>query len=105
MDNELETWKQSIKIIIAGREYPFKINNEEDEEHIRKAGRLINDRLIQYKQRFSDRDVQDFLALEALRFAIKTFELETKASSTEQADKLKQLDEQLNIFLRQYAEY
>jgi len=98
------SWQQSIKIIIAGREYPFKIDNEEDEERIRKAGRLINDRLIQYKQRYSDRDVQDFLALEALRFAIKTFELETKASSTEQADKLIQLDKQLNVFLRQYAD-
>ena len=97
-------WKQSIKIIIAGREYPFKIHQEEEEERIRKAGKLINDRLIQYKQRFSDRDVQDFLALEALRLAVKTFELETKACSTEQADKLKQLDEQLNVFLRQYAD-
>ena len=93
-----------MRIIIAGREYPFKIDNEEDEERIRKAGRLINERLIQYKQRYSDRDVQDFLALEALRFAIKTLELETKASSTGQADKLKQLDEQLNVFLRQYAD-
>jgi len=96
--------KQSIKIIIAGREYPFKIETEEQEERIRKAGRIIEDRLIEYKQRFSDRDMQDFLALEALRFAVKTNELEAKASSTEQADKLKQLDEQLNIFLNQIAD-
>ena len=98
------SWKQSIKIIIAGREYPFKINQEEEEERIRKAGKLINDKLIQYQQRFSDRDVQDFLALEALRLAVKTFELETKAGSTGQTDKLKQLDEQLNAFLSQYAD-
>jgi len=100
------SWEQSIsiKIIIAGREYPFKINHEEEEERIRKAGKLINDRLIQYKQRFSDRDVQDFLALEALRLAVKTFELETKAGSTGQANKLKQLDEQLNAFLSQSAD-
>ena len=98
------SWKQSIKIIIAGREYPFKIVKEEQEERIRKAGRIIEDRLVEYKQRFSDRDMQDFLALEALRFAVKTIELEAKASSTEQADKLKQLDEQLNTFLNQYAD-
>jgi cell division protein ZapA len=95
---------QSIKIIIAGREYPFKIEKEEHEERIRRAGRMIEDMLVEYKQRFSDRDMQDFLALEALRFAVKTIELETKASSTEQADKLKQLDEQLNIFLNQCAD-
>ena len=99
-----EKREQKIKILIAEREYPFKIYQEDEEERIRKAGKLINDRLIQYKQRFSERDVQDFLALEALRFAIKTFELETKASSTGQADKLKQLDEQLDVFLRQYAD-
>ena len=95
------SWQQSIKIIIAGREYPFKIEKEEHEERIRKAGRIIEDRLIEYKQRFSDRDMQDFLALEALRFAVKTIELEAKASSSGQADKLRQLDEQLNTFLTQ----
>jgi len=97
-------WTQSIKIIIAGREYPFKIEKEEHEERIRKAGRIIEDRLYEYQQRFSDRDMQDFLALEALRFAVKTIELEAKAGLTEQADKLKQLDEQLNIFLNQCAD-
>jgi len=97
-------WTQSIKIIIAGREYPFKIEKEEHEERIRKAGRIIEDRLIEYKQRFSDRDMQDFLALEALRFAVKTIELEAKAGSTEQADRLKQLDDQLDIFLAQCSD-
>ena len=95
------SWKQSIKIIIAGREYPFKIEKEEHEERIRKAGRIIGDRLIEYKQRFSDRDTQDFLALEALRFAVKTIELESKASSTEQADRLEKLNDQLDTFLKQ----
>ena len=94
-------WTQTINIKIAERFYPLKIDREEDEERIRKAGKLIDDRLFQYKQRFSDKDVQDFLALEALRFAVKTIELESKAGSTEQASKLKQLDEQLDIFLKQ----
>jgi len=91
---------QTINIKIAERYYPLKIDREEDEERIRKAGRLIDDRLFQYKQRYSDKDAQDFLALEALRFAVKTIELETKASSTEQVDKLKRLDEQLEMFLK-----
>ena len=93
------SWKQTINIKIAERFYPLKIDKEEDEERIRKAGKLIDDRLFQYKQRYNDKDVQDFLALVALQFAVKTVELEAKASSTEQADKLKQLDEQLDIFL------
>jgi len=97
-------WTQTINIKIAERFYPLKIDREEDEERIRKAGKMIDDRLFQYKQRYSDKDAQDFLALEALRFAVKTIELESKASSTEQADKLKKLDEQLDIFLKQYID-
>lgn len=95
------SWKQTINLNIAERFYPFKIDKEEDEERIRKAARLINDKLLQYKQRYSDKDVQDFLAIAALQFAVKTIELETKVSSTEQSDKLKQLDDRLNVFLTQ----
>jgi len=91
----------TINVKIAERFYPFKIEREEDEERIRKAGRLIDDRLFQYKQRYSDRDIQDFLAYAALQFAVKTIELETKASSTGQEDRLKQMDEQLGAFLKQ----
>ena len=96
--------KWHVNVKIAEREYPFTIDREEDEERIRKAGRLINERLYQYKQRYSDRDVQDFLAYAALQFAVKTIELEAKASSTEQADKLKKMDDQLDVFLRQYID-
>jgi len=94
----------TIHIKIAERFYPLKVDREDDEERIRKAGRIIEDRLLQYKQRYSDRDVQDFLAIAALQFAVKTIELDTKASSTEQADRLKQLNDQLDIFLKQCAD-
>jgi cell division protein ZapA len=96
--------KWPVNVKIAEREYPFMVEKEEDEERIRKAGRLINERLIQYKRRYSDRDVQDIIAYTAIQFAVKTIELETKASSTEQADRLKKLDDQLDIFLKQYAD-
>jgi len=96
--------KWTVNIKIAEREYPFPVEKEEDEERIRKAGQLIKERLVQYKRLYSDRDIQDFLAYMAIQFAVKTMELETKASSTEQADKLKQLNDQLDIFLNQSAD-
>jgi len=52
--------KLAIKVQIAERFYPLKIERRE-EEKIRKAAKLINDRLLQYKQRYSDKDQQDFL--------------------------------------------
>ena len=95
------SWNHTIKVNIAERYYPLKIDKEEDEERIRKAARLINDRLFQYKQRYSDKDVQDFLAMAALQFAVKLIGLETKVHSTDLSDKLKQLNEQLDRFLGQ----
>ena len=47
-----------------------------DEERIRKAAKLINERVVQYKQRYSDKDTQDFLAMAALQFVIKNLEME-----------------------------
>ena len=93
------SWIQNINIEIAGRPYPFKVNREEDEERIRKAGKLISEKLFQLKQRYSDKDVQDLLAFAALQFAVKTIELESKAGSTEQVSRLNHLDEQLVAFL------
>ena len=98
------SWKQTINIKIAERPYPIEIKNEEEEERIRKAGKLVDDKVFRFMKKYSNQDVQDFLAIAALQFAVKTVELEAKASSTEQADKLKQLDEQLDIFLEQCSD-
>ncbi|MDY6800169.1 MAG: cell division protein ZapA, partial [Bacteroidota bacterium] len=53
--------KLSIRVNVADRYYPLKIDRS-DEEKIRKAAKLINEKVLQYKQRYSDKDVQDFLA-------------------------------------------
>ncbi|WKN32974.1 cell division protein ZapA [Porifericola rhodea] len=54
----------SIKIRIGDREYPMKIEADE-EEQIRKAGRMVNDLLREYKDRFGTNDKQDLLAMVA----------------------------------------
>ena len=69
--------KLSIRVNVADRYYPLKIERE-DEEKIRKAARMINEKVLQYKQRYSDKDVQDFLAMAALQFVIKLIDEEEK---------------------------
>jgi len=69
MDNKIE-------IEIAERFYPFKIEREEDEKLIRSAGRLIEDFIVLYRQRFSDKDVQDSLAMAAVKFAVESIKLQ-----------------------------
>jgi len=69
--------KLSIRVNVADRYYPLKIERD-DEEKIRKAARMINEKVLLYKQRYSDKDIQDFLAMAALQFVIKLIEEEEK---------------------------
>jgi cell division protein ZapA len=54
----------SIKIKIADREYSMKVKKY-DEERVRTAGRLVNERLKTYKEQFEIDDKQDLLAMVA----------------------------------------
>jgi cell division protein ZapA len=54
----------SIKIKIADREYPMKVDPD-DEERIRRAGKIINEKLKHYSKHFGIDDKQDLLAMVA----------------------------------------
>jgi len=68
----------SIKVIIANRPYPLTVNNEQEEEAIRKAAKRINDILKDYESKYAVKDKQDLLAMCALEFATKSIEIESK---------------------------
>ena len=57
-----------IKVNIADRIYPLKINPA-DEENVRKAAKLINERVKTYMSNFSYNDKQDLLSMCALELA------------------------------------
>jgi len=67
--------KLSIKVNLAERYYPLKIDRG-DEEKIRRAAKMINEKVLQYKQKYADKDTQDFMAMAALQFVIKIIESE-----------------------------
>jgi cell division protein ZapA len=89
----------SIKINIADRIYPLKVNQEE-EEVIRRAAKLINDRIKEYQDAYSVRDKQDLLSMSVLHFATATLKAESKVGTTdnEVAEKVFQLDQLLTEF-------
>ena len=91
--------KLSIRVNIADRYYPLKIDRG-DEEKIRKAAKMINDRVLQYKQRYTDKDVQDFLAMAALQYVIKVIECESSMELSTMLDELKGLNEELDEFIK-----
>lgn len=64
----MEQKEISIKVLIGDRQYPLKISSEE-EENVRKAAKLVNDRSKFYTENFSVQDKQDAIAMSALEFA------------------------------------
>ena len=91
--------KLSIKVNVADRFYPLKIDSK-DEEKIRKAARLINEKVLLYKQRYSDKDTQDFLAMAALQYVTKVLEYEEHETDASLLQNLKELDEELAEYLK-----
>lgn len=90
--------KLSIRVNVADRFYPLKIDRN-DEERIRKAARTINEKVLLYKQRYTDKDPQDFLAMAALQFVIKLLEHEDRFEVSPLLDDLSELDEWLEDYL------
>lgn len=91
--------KLSIKVNVADRYYPLKIERK-DEEKIRKAARLINEKVLQYKQRYLDKDVQDFLAMAALQFVTRVIEMEERIDVVPLQQQLQELNEELETYLK-----
>jgi cell division protein ZapA len=89
----------SIKVQIAERFYPLKIKRQ-DEEKIRKAARLINDKILQYKQRYTDKDTQDFIAMAALQFVISLLDCEQQQNVVSLGKELGSLSSELDEMLK-----
>jgi cell division protein ZapA (FtsZ GTPase activity inhibitor) len=89
----------SIKINIADRVYPLKVNMEE-EEIIRRAAKLINDRVKEYQENYAVRDKQDLLSMCVLHYATSSLKSDMKVTveDTEVAEKVYQLDHLLTEF-------
>jgi cell division protein ZapA (FtsZ GTPase activity inhibitor) len=91
----------SIKINIADRVYPLKVSMDE-EEVIRRAAKLINDRIKDYQENYEVRDKQDLLAMSVLHYATAALTAEKKQvdGDTQVADKVYQLDQLLDGFFK-----
>ncbi|MCT4638543.1 MAG: cell division protein ZapA [Bacteroidales bacterium] len=90
--------KFTIRVNVVDRYYPLKIQRK-DEETIRRAAKLINDKVVQYKQRYTDKDVQDFLAMASLQFVIKLLEGEGAQSIEPFLNELSALETKLDDLL------
>ena len=82
----------AINVVIGDRNYRLKIEPA-DEEMVRKTVKMINDKIMEFKNNFAGKDLQDYVSMVLLWFAteqtsstidiIKDQEISDKLSSLE----------------------
>jgi cell division protein ZapA len=87
----------SIKIKIADREYPMSVKPD-DEERVRRAGKIINERIKSYRERFGIDDKQDLLAMVAFDAIVDRLSIQENAGSVDQSvtQKIQALNQMLS---------
>ena len=91
----------SIKVSVAERQYPLKIQAS-DEENVRKAAWKVNERLKEYVEKYAVSDRQDALAMIALEFATEYFSELEKGAGLDPAAKslIQSIEDQLDQTLK-----
>lgn len=89
----------NIQVSVFDRPYRLKVQPEE-EENVRKAARILAEKLKELQQQYNGNDKQDFLAMSALTLIVEHLEKENKSGSntadTESLVKtLEHLDQQI----------
>ncbi|MBX0292304.1 cell division protein ZapA [Hymenobacter sp. HSC-4F20] len=84
----------SIKIRVADRDYPMRVSPQ-DEERLRLAGRLLNERLKEFREQYGIQDKQDLLAMIALSTMADRLKVSKEKDGTDAAltERLTRLDE------------
>lgn len=90
--------KLSIKIKISDREYPMRVDPA-DEETIRRAGKVINERIKSYQAKFGIDDKQDLLAMVAFDSTVDKMKAENEIESSD--DSFVQKVNHLNTLISQ----
>ena len=94
----------SIKVTIAKREYPLKIRRV-DEERVRKAEQMLNDRIKEYEKQYSASDKQDILNMCALQFVTELVNLteDSKHSAQIASGTISEIDKLISERIRLHS--
>ena len=86
-----------INVTIVDKPYRLTVARS-DEQKVRKAASLINERVKLYSRHYDFKDVQDLLAMAALQFATSTvkYESETAFKNQDLERKLNELNDLLS---------
>ena len=90
----------TINIVIADKSCKLTVSKA-DEEMVRKAALLINERIKSYSSHYAFKDMQDLLAMTALQFATSSVKYESELAYRDQdlGQKLNELNSLLGAQL------
>ena len=91
----------SLKINIAGNEYPLRIK-EEDVVNVERAAELIKEKIAEFEKNYTVKEKKDILAMVLLQM-VTQFVQQDKAKS-EELKQLKGVLEELNEMVKQHQE-
>lgn len=90
-----------VNILIGDRNYRIKVAPE-DEEHVRKTVKTINEKIIEFKTNFAGKDMQDYVAMVLIWYATQITAGQNGAANEEAfIQALQKLDEQVSELLPQ----
>ncbi len=88
-----------VNVIIGDRTYRLKIESA-DEEKLRKTVKLINEKIIEFKSTFAGKDMQDFISMVLIWFALEQNKYGSEKIIIKEAEeRIRELDKLLLTFL------
>lgn len=88
----------AINILIGDRNYRIKIDPK-DEETVRKAVKVIQDKIIEYKTLFAGKDLQDYIAMVLVWFATERTAPTSQSQSADVQSRLDAIESSLDSVL------
>jgi len=89
---------KSISVMIAGRNYPLKIN-EQEESRIKKIAQNINLKINEFQIKYSSKMKQDWMAMALLTYANELDKHNEPKKDTSLQDDLSSIESQLELLL------
>ncbi len=91
-----------VNIVIGDRSYRIKVTPE-DEEHVRKTVKTINEKILEFKTNFAGKDIQDYVAMVLVWYATQVSagnnNASTELNETHTAEALKKMEMQIDQLL------
>lgn len=90
----------NIKVEVAGSIFPLRVNTE-DEQNIKEAVELINNKIVEFERAYAIKDKKDVLSMVLLQLVSQLYKQANTAEK--ELSQLKQLFAEVEVMLKEHA--